>query len=234
MIGLLKTLRHRFSAKRSYGQFGEDATIQALFKNTRKGVYLDIGAYNPVLYSNTYALYRCGWSGVVVDPNRSMETLYHWIRPRDRFENAGVGEPGEHTYFLFSDGAYNTFDHATAKRLETRSYPKLIGTRSVRTLPLGEIVQKHKLSHIDYLNIDVEGMDLEVLKTHNWNVPPTVISVENSNTGLCPFLQGHGYEMVASVGQTLVFKKSEKISHPLPENHHHMGQECTVMDAHRG
>ncbi len=55
----------------SYGQFGEDAVVQAMLKS-REGFYVDVGAFDPVLYYNTYALYRSGWFGIVIDPNSDM------------------------------------------------------------------------------------------------------------------------------------------------------------------
>ena len=57
---------------RSYSQFGEDALVNSLFRNKKYGIYVDVGAYHPILYSNTYALYRRGWRGFAIDPNPSL------------------------------------------------------------------------------------------------------------------------------------------------------------------
>lgn len=67
---------------RPYPQFGEDAVLNALFRN-RTGFYVDIGAYHPTPYSNTYALYRCGWKGIVVEPNPNAKPLFRFFWPHD-------------------------------------------------------------------------------------------------------------------------------------------------------
>ena len=76
----LKLLLRR-SVISSYSQFGEDAVLQHLLKKST-GTFVDIGAYHPVLYSNTYAFYRRGWSGIVIDPNPRFKKLYRLFRPR--------------------------------------------------------------------------------------------------------------------------------------------------------
>jgi len=62
------------------------------------------------------------------------------------------------------------------------------------------------------MNIDVEGLDLEVLKSHDWSIKPSVISVENSDKdGIESFLSQRGYKLVASVGKSLIYKNIREI-----------------------
>jgi hypothetical protein len=111
---VIKTFLGR-GVQSSYGQYGEDAMIQAGFRSKNNGVYVDVGAYHPVLYSNTYALYKKGWRGIVIDPNPKMKELFASLRPRDTYVSAAIGEEGSATYYSFNDGAYNTLDDALAK-----------------------------------------------------------------------------------------------------------------------
>lgn len=206
MAEFLKIFLRQFRYTQSFGQFGEDALVQSLFRNTVDGTYVDVGAYHPILYSNTYALYRKGWSGIVIDPNPQFRNAYRIFRQRDTFENCAIGERGSRTYFRFSDGAYNTLEESVAAELQAKQYPSFIGTSGVASLPLRDIIRKHKIVHIDYMNVDVEGMDLYVLQSHDWSVPPTVISVEDSNDAIGPFLAERGYVLSASIGKSLVFQ----------------------------
>jgi hypothetical protein len=76
----------------TYSQFGEDILIRGFFRDKQVGVYVDVGAFHPIYYSNTYALYKLGWYGVAIDANRTFERLYKKFRPRDTFVHAAVGQ----------------------------------------------------------------------------------------------------------------------------------------------
>ncbi len=205
MFDILKTtakLLLRRGTFRSYSQFGEDAIVAPLFRNKTDGVYVDIGAYHPHLYSNTFAFYRRGWRGVVVDPNASLAMLYRVFRPRDTFVHAGVGASATKTYHQYADGAYNGF--------EDRQVPsRLVRTYDVPILPLADIVRQNKLSRIDLLSIDTEGMEEEVLGSYDWSVEPTVIVIESERgSPAAHLLESRGYALVAQTGLSLVFKKA--------------------------
>lgn len=200
--------------RKSYGQFGEDAVIQALIKKA-KGTYVDVGAYHPTLYSNTYALYRRGWHGVTIDPNKDMIRLHTLIRPRDTSIHTAIGESGVGTYYRYSDGAFNTLSTADSEERKKNSYLKLLGTDEVTFQSLGDILKEQKISEIDFLNIDVEGKDFEVLQSHDWSIPTHVIAVEDDgfkiqNASVCKtysLLSEKGYELIGLAGVTLIWKK---------------------------
>lgn len=178
-------------------QFGEDEILEKILPS--HGFYVDVGAYHPHLYSNTYFLYKKGWRGIVIDPNKDMKILFTIFRPQDAFINAGIGS-GVLTYSSYDDGAYNGF-HNT----KVPSRVKLRRTYPVKCLPLSEIVTD--IPQIDFLNIDVEGMDLEVLKSHDWSIPTKVISVEaKKESPVTDFLRKKGYTLHAVAGESLIFK----------------------------
>ncbi len=209
----LKLLLGR-GVRRSYGQFGEDALVQSLVKHIKNGVYVDVGAYHPTLYSNTYALYRLGWKGVAVDPNAQMGILFSLVRPRDTFVCAAIGAGGVGTYYSFSDGAYNTFDAAEAEVRKGLRWLKFLGQREVPLRALADICHEQKISKIDFMNVGVEGRDVEALQSHDWSVPPTVIAVEAegfdaaspTTTPVYNLLASKGYKLVGLCGLTLVFR----------------------------
>ncbi len=200
----------------SYAQDGEDVLVHSLLRKD-DGVYVDVGAYHPILYSNTYSFYRRGWKGVVIDPNSAMRSLYKVFRPRDAFVHAGVAKVSEtRPYYLFSDGAYNTFSKEDADALAKKEYPRLQETRNVACKPLSEILREQGITHIDFLTIDVEGLDREVLESHDWSIRPTVIAVEdNQFTVAAPeksrvyeYLVQKGYHLAAFAPRTLIFSSS--------------------------
>ena len=184
----------------SYSQFGEDAILQNLLRK-KYGVYVDIGAYHPTLYSNTYAFYRRGWKGVAIDPNPWCEKLFKIMRPRDMFIRAAVGNSGEQEYYEYNDAACNSVGIPAP----TRKDLKLVRTSQVKVAPLSELLRN--IPHIDLMNIDVEGMDAEVMETYDWHSFPSVLAVEGKlgDTSM-DFLKGKGYELVGLAGATMLFK----------------------------
>jgi peptidoglycan/xylan/chitin deacetylase (PgdA/CDA1 family) len=150
----------------------------------------------------------------VIDPNPSLKRRFKSFRPRDRFVLAGVGEASEKTYFEFNDASYNTFSKEEADK-----YLAKIGDKNIRLISkslrpiktLAEILQG--VDSIDYLNIDVQGMDLEVLQSYDWNCYPKVISIEDENFTLenpgqiYSYLCGKGYALMGVSQLTLIFKK---------------------------
>lgn len=196
---------------KSYSQFGEDAVINALLRRVKKGIYVDVGCADPVLYSNTFLFYKKGWSGICIDPNGDFKGRYALMRPRDVFIEAGVGHETEATYYAFSDETYNTFSEQEKGEYLKRKGLKVVSQKNIPIKPLKAILAGIK--KIDYLNIDVQGLDLQVLETHDWSVKPTVISVEAEhfdpllpeNTPVYLFLEQKGYKLVGLCGLTLIF-----------------------------
>ena len=77
-------IRHKsFLNRKQYSQWGEDLYINSFFKNKNKGIYLDIGCFHPVMYSNTCLLYKKGWRGINIDINKTSIDLFNILRPKD-------------------------------------------------------------------------------------------------------------------------------------------------------
>lgn len=211
LIEAIKTVGRfilRRGSTRSYSQFGEDAVLQSMLKK-KSGVYVDVGAFHPILYSNTYALYRRGWRGIAIDPSPLSEKLFKLFRSRDTFVRCGVGKEGTRTYYVYSERGYNTFDEAQARAREQIKRLTLLGKYETPVRPLSAILTEHGVKNIDFLNVDAEGMDLEILKTHDWTIHPEVIAVEGTIGGeVHRYLAEKGYELVGVAGLTLLFKES--------------------------
>ncbi len=199
-----------------YSQSGEDIVIARLLSGNT-GYYVDVGANHPYRYSNTYLLYRRGWHGLNIDPYEKAIHSFRSVRPRDTSLVLGIAQT-ESTlpYYQFADPAFNTFSSEAATEARKRTWLTELPTLSVPVRPLGEVIAEHlpPNTSIDFLNVDTEGYDLEVLKSNDWTrYMPRVISVEdhtfNPNTPTASetyrFLQTHGYTLYAYTGLSLIF-----------------------------
>src|ERR1043165_2166589 len=92
------------SCRISYGQFGEDLFLTSLLGYEKTdGVYVDVGCFHPVDFSNTYIFYQRGWSGIAIDPNPGLSGEWQKFRPRDRFVNTAVSPTPESMTYLMSE-----------------------------------------------------------------------------------------------------------------------------------
>jgi len=205
-----------------FSQDGEDVVLLSHIGEKADGFYVDIGAFHPTKYSNTYLFYQKGWSGINVDARPGSMDEFRRLRPRDcNIESAVSGKPGTLQYFLFNDPAMNTCEPALARERDGLAQFRLVETRTVQSQPLASILEKNmgERRHIDFMSIDVEGFDLEVLESNDWTkFRPTMILAEDGDvqnlreaikSPIAQFLEGHSYTLVAKTFRTLFFK-SEK------------------------
>lgn len=199
-----------------YSQFGEDIVIGQTLTGKR-GFYIDVGAHHPRRYSNTYLLYKRGWRGINIEPNPKVSYAFKLQRPKDIHLQCGVGSvEGAMTYYMFSDPAFNTFSLKEAEALVSKTWLKKLGTLDVPICSLRTIIKTHAHGkEIGLLNIDVEGMDLDVLKSNDWNeCKPRVICIEDSRyipsapeqSAVYTYLSEKQYSLIAYVGATLIFQ----------------------------
>jgi FkbM family methyltransferase len=202
----------------SFSQDGEDIIIDELFANKTHGYYVDVGACHPQRFSNTYYYYLKGWKGLNIDAMPGGMKVFYDLRPRDINVEAAISDKNEIlTYYQFEESALNTLSCVFAQRREKSC--NLVAKSQIETVTLAMILDKHLQSgqHIDILNVDVEGLDYQVLRFNNWNkYKPTVILVEILETSLdvlfdsetFHFLIGEGYVLYAKTRRTCVFVDS--------------------------
>ena len=189
-----------------FSQYGEDALLFIGAKPSRRGFYVDIGAYHPIEGSNTYKLYLRGWHGLTIEPNPSVEKLFRRLRPRDLHVVCGVSkEPKAYNYYEFEISMLNTMSAERAELLQREGY-KLVRQREISSEPLSKILARGGIDRqIDLMSVDCEGFDLEVLESMDFAMTrPTLIIVEDfdafvnlkmGQTGgaISDLLRGHGY-----------------------------------------
>lgn len=203
-------------ATRSYAQEGEDSILARLFEGRRTGFYVDIGAHHPKRFSNTNLFYQRGWSGINVDPNPDAMRLFRRLRRRDINITVGVGDAeGELTYYKFNDPALNTCDVELARQRENATY-HIVDTMRVSIMTLAKILETHLPENvgIDFLSVDVEGYDLNVLRSNDWSkfrprcVLVEILSIDLTRLSQHPihhFLEAQGYRAWAKTVNTVFF-----------------------------
>jgi len=169
------------------------------------GFYVDVGAFHPTLFSNTYFFYLNGWSGINVEARPGSKALFDKVRPRDVNLEVGVSrERASLTYYFIGENSpMNSFSRDFLKQIQMLDHVK--SEISIPTAPLAEILEQHlpKGQAIDFLNVDVEGHDLEVLESNDWQrFRPRIVVVEDEaldagKSVIVGLMRTHGYELCA-------------------------------------
>jgi len=166
----------------SFSQSGED--ILSLYALRRLGIelpsYIDIGANHPVKFSNTYPFYLLGGCGTNIEPDPEMAALIRRERPRDETLNVGAAKTrGELEFFLMAQSAFNTFSKAEAEEVQRASGIAIRKTVRVPVIDVGALLRDRAFCP-DFMNVDVEGMDMEILASIDWEkTRPGVVCVES-------------------------------------------------------
>jgi len=180
-------------ARVSYAEQGEDLVMQNLLAmaGIAKPSYLDIGAYHPVFKNNTFLFYLAGGRGVLVEPNPRYATFSTSARPGDTVLEVGIGvtSQAEADYYVMDgDGQLNTFSKKEADDLVAIDRRRIEKVIKRRLMKIGDVIDAHfKGGAPDIVSIDVEGMDLAILGTLDFDRHrPKVLCVETAEltTGL--------------------------------------------------
>ena len=208
---------------KTYAQHGEDLMIQNLFwlLKVDKPSYLDIGAHHPWNISNTALLYKQGSRGVNVEANPELMQEFRIHRPEDLNLCVGIGPQCGMLPFYMIDGrsGRNTFVKAEAERF-VRENPKfqISEIRQIPMITLNELVDEHCPGGFpDLLSLDVEGLDIEILRSTKFDTGPKIICVEigtspdfyNQGDLLRTMMWEKGYYCVCRMGWNLLFVRKE-------------------------
>lgn len=208
-----------------YSAYGEELLAQAWFEfngfDLGKLTYLDIGAAHPFHLSNTYLFYLYGAKGVLVEPDPDQVSVLRQKRPLDTVVSAGISfdtQRGHAKLYQMNLPFFNTFSSTQADyvlesskswKLEHRL--TLLREVDVPMIPINEIIEEYMEGVApDYLSIDVEGHDLDVLKSLDLRrFKPKIICIEPSNkTHLFDeILNPHGYSLMAKTPDNALYMR---------------------------
>jgi FkbM family methyltransferase len=202
----------------SYSQEGEDMILARIFEGKSIGFYVDVGAHHPQRFSNTYFFYLQGWMGINLDPMPGSMDGFKALRPRDiNLELAISSSRQVLTYYRFNESALNGFDQERALKRDGLCDYKIISKENIQTNTLVEVLDKYLPSNqmIDFLNIDVEGLDFDVLQSNDWQkYKPVVVLVEDLDVSLeetdksmiTSFMKEQGYQLYCRTPLTSIFQ----------------------------
>lgn len=153
--------------------------LARVFAGQRSGFYIDVGAWHPTYDSVTRHFYDSDWSGINLEPIPQQHALFLRDRPRDtNLRVAAADTTEQRTFYDFSPaGGISTFDAATAARMRERGFA--CREYAVEVTTLAEICRTQAVKEVDFLKIDVEGAERQVLLGADWaRVRPRVVVVE--------------------------------------------------------
>jgi len=167
--------------RRSYSQKGEDLVIDKILGRRNKGFYIDIGANDPSRFSNTKRFYDKGWKGINIEPDYDNFSRIKAARERDVNLNIGIANnDGKLEFYRFVPDTLSTFCKEEADEYVEQGY-NLVEKIEVSVRKLSDVLKEHCHGReIDFMSIDTEGFDMQVLRSNDWNkFVPKLICIES-------------------------------------------------------
>ena len=211
----------------SFSQCGEDQVMRYLVYNVLqipKPSYLDIGANHPFMCNNTFYFYNRGSCGVCIEPDKQFAPLIKKFRSKDVYLQAGVtaGNAKAAVMYAFPGdySGWNTFseEEAIFRQKETGiSFTKM---QDIELVNINDVMAKHFHPHPTILSLDVEGLDLDILKSIDFSrYQPEVICVETITfsvtneeekiTDILDFVTSKGYVVFADTHVNTIFCRAD-------------------------
>ena len=207
---------------------------EKIFKGKREGFFVEVGALDGYGASNTYFFeMERDWSGLLIEPNPlEYNKRFLHSRPKSIWENCAISEKETEVNFLSIGGPCNVLsgiiEYYNPQHIERinrelemyKSYEQgheLFSTKDIlkiQSVRLESLFDKHGIKNIDLISIDVEGAEIQVLKSINFDkVNINVLLIEN-NYGLSDetkFLESKGFRLLGSIQWDSVFIKNDLI-----------------------
>jgi FkbM family methyltransferase len=211
----------------SYTQNMEDYHLSLAFAGQSTGTYIDVGGGHPIADNVSFWFYERGWHGVVVEPQPELAALSARLRPRDLTVCGVVGRTSGEIDFHVVDrlhGLSTTVEHLARK---AQAFGAGYATVRMPAMTLEELCERHDLGAIDFLKIDVEGGEADVLAGGDWRrFRPKAIVVEAVQPGSNepawgewePFLlaQGYRFALFDTLNRFYVAEEAPEIMARLP------------------
>ena len=227
IINYLKKIYYEKYSKKSYSLSNVDLVIERIFRNKRKGIYIDVGCNHPIKHNNTYLLYKKGWCGINIDLDNKSINEFNKLRKRDiniKTLITSYDDEEKDLYFYHERSAINTISKDLAEsRVNQHKEVKKIKGKSLNSVIANS---KYKNSKIDLLSIDIENYEYEALKNFNfsaYNIDLIVTETTDTNiksletynlsldnimkTDLYKLLIKNDYKLINWVNADLIFIK---------------------------
>lgn len=195
----LQFLKSKKKLKNSYSNWGIDMMADFFFKKKEKGIYIDVGCHHPFLNNNTYPLYKRGWEGINIDIDFNTIDSFNFFRKKDYNIQIGVSDKADEVdlFFFHNRAAKNTLSRENGINAKE--------IRKIKTNTLNHIIENSKFKNkfIDYISIDVEGHELEVLKGFDFkNYRPSLVVLELIDLDINEFF----YQKIDNILQSNIYE----------------------------
>ncbi len=202
-----------------YSQFGQDKYLyKKVFKNKKDGVFVDIGAHDGVSFSNTFFFENLGWKGICIEPIPEVFERLQKARKATCIKGC-ISDKYDTASFLcikgyaeMLSGILENYEPGHVERIRKEILEK--GCTSevipVKCYNINRLFLDQGIQHVDYLSIDTEGGELDILKSIDFDqFDIDVIDVENNyGTAFQNLLEPKGYKLIAKRGPDEIYKKS--------------------------
>ena len=209
-------------SRTSYSQQGEDLIVDSICGSLaiRNPTYLDIGAADPIQLNNTYLFYERGCRGVLVEPNPTFCRKLEARRPKDKVLNVGVGfeDRDSADYYMVGGphGEYlNTFSPTDAQTLreKAKDLHPIVKVIKMPLVNINKILEEQFHGAPDFLSTDTEGLDLDILKSLDFNrfrpkivcVETLVLGTKRMETAILELMQAKNYAVRGATFVNTIF-----------------------------
>jgi FkbM family methyltransferase len=213
-----------------HSQEGEDIVLTTFFDDQEPGIYVDIGAHDPVAWSNTKKLADRGWRGLNIDPMPGAAERFRKHRPRDIFLQAAVdiGSNVPLYYWMFDmEPRWNCL--APTEPIPERHGKGFHPTShvAIQVIPIEEALSRTRLPRVDLLNIDIEGGENYILSHWPWDrYTPKAVCVEiigtpaaeTAHSGLTRFLERKGLVFTSQLVCSAIYMERNFLASRYPQD----------------
>ena len=191
-------LKSKIKLKKSYSNWGIDMMADFFFRNKKEGIYIDIGCHHPLINNNTYPLYKRGWKGINIDIDYGAIDSFNFLRSKDTNIKIAVSDKtGEAELFFYHNrAAKNTL--SKEKGFDSKEIHK------IKTSTLNKVIENsiYKDQKINFISIDVEGYELNVLKGFDLKkYKPDLVVLELIQEGMTEFF----YQNIVNIQNSEVY-----------------------------
>jgi FkbM family methyltransferase len=209
-----------------YSQCGEDKFLNDnYFKNKKNGIYIELGAVDGIFQSNTkFFEDNLNWKGILIEPNENQFELLKINRPNNYLFNDLVSCSEDNLEYKWLDnvvavaGVSSTLSQMhndTWYGSFVEEHKLKINTKLIKPKSLTEIIKSTDIKYVDFLSLDVEGHEYEVLKSYDFSIPINVILIEmlgvnKQSEELCREIlikNGYKFDSIIAHNEVYILKK---------------------------